>query len=69
MKQYLLAKARNVSTGQTVKAQDLTGLRFELHQRAIAEDAAQQLAQKMSAKSGVQWVGFVEQYTPSLRQV
>ena len=67
MNQYLLAKARNTVTGQTVKNQDLTGARFTLQQRSLAEDSARQLALKMSARTGDAWVGFVESYTPTER--
>jgi len=66
--QYLLAKARNTVTGQTVKNQDLTGARFTLQQRVLAEDSARQLAEKMTARSGDLWQGFVEQYTPTYRR-
>lgn len=65
---FLLAKARNLTTGQTVKNQDLTGARFTLRQRALAENSAEQLAEKMSARTGDPWVGFVEEYTPSVRR-
>ena len=65
--QYLMVKARNLVTGQTVKNQDLTGARLELRQRTIAEDQADQLAVKMSARTGQEWAGFVEVYTPSSR--
>lgn len=65
--QYLLAKARNLRTGQTVKNQDLTGTRIELRQRAIAEDHARQLAVKMTARTGDAWTGYVEVYTPTFR--
>jgi hypothetical protein len=65
--QYLMVKARNLVTGQTVKNQDLTGARLELRQRTIAEDQADQLAVKMSARTGQEWQGFVEVYTPSSR--
>ena len=67
-KQYLITKARRVSTGQTVKTQDLTGARLELAQRGIAEDQARQLAEKMTRKTGDPWVGFVEVYTPTFRR-
>jgi hypothetical protein len=67
MNQYLLAKARNTITGQTVKNQDLTGARFTLQQRVLAEDSARQLALKMSARTGDAWLGFVEAYTPTER--
>ena len=66
--QYLLAKARNSVTGQTVKNQDLTGARFTLLQRSLAESSARQLAEKMSARTGDLWEGFVEQYTPTYRR-
>ena len=66
--QYLLPKARNVLTGQTIKSQDLTGARFTQAQRALAEDMAQQLAAKMTARTGDTWQGFVETYTPTARQ-
>jgi hypothetical protein len=68
MTQYLLSKARNTVTGQTVKNQDLTGARFKLSQRNMAQEVADQLAVKMSARTGDVWVGFVEAYTPSERR-
>ena len=68
MTQYLVTKARNIITGQTVKNQDLTGARLELRQRVLAEDLADQLAAKMTRKTGQTWKGFVEVYTPSVRQ-
>jgi hypothetical protein len=66
---YLLVKARNTRTGQTVKNQDLTGTRFSLSQRTLAEDLARQLADKMTARTGDAWVGFCEAYTPTTRSV
>lgn len=66
---FLLPKARNLVTGQTQKIQDLTGARFRLDQRQLAEEVASQLAQKLSARTRQSWVGFVEEYTPSVRRV
>jgi hypothetical protein len=66
--QYLMIKARNMVTGQTVKNQDLTGARLELRQRALAEELAAQLADKMTRNTGENWAGFVEQYVPSVRR-
>jgi hypothetical protein len=66
--QFLICKARNIVTGQTVKNQDLTGARYELRQRPLAEDQARQLAEKMSRRTGQTWVGFVEVYTPTFRR-
>ena len=68
MTQYLLPMARSTVTGQTVKTQDLTGARFTMGQRVLAEDMAQQLATKMTARTGVQWRGFVQTYTPTVRR-
>ncbi len=66
--QYLLPMARNTLTGQTVKTQDLTGNRFTQNQRRLAEDMAQQLADRMSARTGDAWLGFVQLYTPTERR-
>ena len=66
--QYLLPMARNTLTGQTVKTQDLTGNRFTQAQRFLAEDMAQQLADRMSARTGEPWQGFVQSYTPTTRR-
>ena len=57
---YLLPKARNSVTKQTVKTQDLTGARFTLAQRNIAMEVAEQIAVKMTQRTGDAWVGFVE---------
>lgn len=65
--QYLLVKARNTVTGQTVKNQDLSGARFTLAQHELAEESAQKLAEKMTARTGDTWQGLVEQYTPTHR--
>ena len=65
--QYLLPMARNSVTGQTVKTQDLTGGRFTQRQRVLAEDMARQLAERMTARTGAEWQGFVKLYTPSER--
>ena len=62
-KQYLITKARNIITGQTVMEQDLDGFKFELRQRALAQDQANQLAAKMTRSTGSVWTGFVEVYT------
>jgi len=58
-----MVKARNMITGQTVKNQDLTGARLELRQRALAEELAGQLADKMTRNTGQVWTGFVEVFT------
>lgn len=65
--QFLLPKARCPETGETVKIQDLTGARYQLTQRSMAEDSARQLADRMAARTGRRWVGYVEAYVPSKR--
>jgi len=65
--QFLLPMARNMITGQTVKTQDLTGSRFALNQRKLAEDLCQQLARRLSERTGVEWQGFLQTYTPTQR--
>jgi len=66
--QYLLPMARNAVTGQTVKTQDLTGERFTRHQQVLAEAAADQFAERMTARTGEYWQGFVQLYTPTHRR-
>ena len=65
--QYLLPMARNMITGQTVKTQDLTGTVFTQRQRMLAENIAGQLAQRMTARTGDKWQGFLKAYTPTQR--
>ncbi len=60
--------ARNLTTGQTVKSQDLTGHRFTMAQRAIAQERADQLAVKMESRTRNPWVGYLVEYTPSQRR-
>ena len=60
--------ARSTVTGQTVKSQDLTGARFTQKQRVLAEEVADQLAVRMTARTGESWLGFVQLYTPTVRQ-
>ena len=64
---YYLPKARNTRTGQTVKDQDLSGGRFNKRFKHLAEDRADQLAAAMSARTGDTWTGFIESYTPTVR--
>ena len=65
--QYLLPMARNTVTGQTVKNQDLNGTTFTQRQRVLAEEIAGQLADRMTARTGDTWQGFVKLYTPTHR--
>ena len=60
---YLMPKARNTLTGQTVMEKDLTGRRLELRQRSVAQGQADRLAEKMSRTTSQPWRGFVDVYT------
>jgi hypothetical protein len=64
---YLLPMARNTLTGQSVKNQDLTGARFTLAQRGMAQEIADQLAARMTARTTEQWQGYLVEYTPTQR--
>jgi hypothetical protein len=61
--QYLMPKARNTLTGETVMEKDLTGGRLELRQRVLAETQSRMLAEKMERKTAEPWRGFVDVYT------
>lgn len=65
---FLLPKARNSTTGQSIKIQDLTNGRYTLAQRSLAEDRARQLAEDLTRRTGEGWVGYVEEYQPSTRR-
>jgi hypothetical protein len=65
MTQYLLAKARCSTTAQTVKSQDLSGRRLQLHERRECQLIADRLAEQLTTRSGVQWVGYCEIFTPA----
>ena len=62
---YLMPKARNLRTGQTVKQQDLTGRRYMPHESKLAQQEAKDLAQSMTNRSQDTWRGFVDAYTAS----
>jgi hypothetical protein len=69
MKQkFLLPMARSTVTNETVKEQDLSGGRFTLSQRALAENQARLLAAKMTRRTSDTWLGFVQEYTPTCRK-
>ena len=61
--QYLMPKARNLRTGQTVKQQDLAGRRYMPHQSKLAQQEADELARTMTNRSRDTWRGFLDVYT------
>ncbi len=66
--QYLLPMARNTVTHEVVKEQDLSGGRFSMAQRSLAEEQAMLLAAKMTRRTQDTWQGFVQSYTPTQRR-
>ena len=63
---YLIAKATNQVTGQTVMHKDLSGAKFALNQRKLAEDFADQYAQKLTDRWQQPWTGYVVEYVPGI---
>ena len=63
MAQYIIPMARNTVTGQTVKQQDLSGSRFQPHQRPVCQQVADILAANMSKRTGQLWAGYCQQYS------
>ena len=61
---YILPMARNRRTGETVKAQDLTGSRYQQHQRHDCLLEAQRLARQLTDRTGDDWTAVVQPYTP-----
>ena len=61
--QYLMPKARNLRTGQTVKQQDLAGRRYMPHESKLAQQEAENLALSMNNRSRDTWRGFIDVYT------
>jgi hypothetical protein len=68
MTTYLLPKAINTRTRQTVKQQDLTGSRFTPAQRALCQEQAERLARQMTVRTGEPWLAQIVEYTPTERQ-
>ena len=60
--------ARNRRTGETVKAQDLTGSRYQQHQRHDCLLEAKRLASQLTARTGDVWQPVIQPYTPTQRQ-
>ena len=58
MQYYWIVKAYCEKTGMTVKNQDLTN--SHLQNAVIAQEEADALAAKMTARTGDVWVGVIE---------
>ena len=63
-KRFLLPMARNTVTGESVKTQDLNGQHFTQVQSGLAKVIADKLAADLTARTGVQWVGYLRPYNP-----
>ena len=61
--QYLLPAAVNVITRQTVKTQDLKGVRYTRRQRSLAQQEADRIASRMTAQTNETWVGTLIEYS------
>jgi len=68
MATHLLPCAKNTSTGQRQKSQDLTGARFTLSQRALAQSVAETIAENLTRRTGDHWEPYLAEYTPSVRR-
>lgn len=62
MAQYIIPAARNTETGQVLQSQDLSGVRFQPHQRKECQLLAERLAQQLTQRSGVTWRAFCQSY-------
>jgi hypothetical protein len=61
---FILPMARNTITGETVKTQDLNGVHFTESQKILAQGIADKLAAGLTARTGVEWRGFLKNYKP-----
>lgn len=63
---HVLAMARNLTTGQTVKEQDLTGHRYlnNLRGKDWCQQAADKLAARMDNRVPGGWEARIVPYTP-----
>ncbi len=57
---YIVPKARNLATGETVTHMELSGRRFASHERALCQELANVLAKKYSQRTLDTWQGYVE---------
>jgi hypothetical protein len=65
MTQYIMPMARNSRTGETIKEMDLTGGRYQMHQRRECLITAQRLAAQLTARTGDAWTAVIQPYTPT----
>jgi len=59
---YLMPAARNTTTGQVIKRQDLSGRRYFTNQRTEVVTLSEILAEDLSGRSGQSWVASPIEY-------
>lgn len=64
---YLIPKARNNITKETVAHMELSGRRFALHERALVQQLADRLADNLAAKTRDPWTGYVDRVNTDKR--
>jgi hypothetical protein len=64
MTRYIMPMAHNRRTGETVKEMDLSGSRYQQHQRQDCLLTAQRLAAQLTARTGDDWTAIIQPYTP-----
>ena len=63
MQQYIIPMARNLRTGETVKSQDLSGIRYIPSQRRECQLLAERLANQMTQRGQDTWTAIVQTYS------
>jgi len=57
---YFSIRVRNVDTNQTILVQDLSGFKFKQYDRDLAQQAADNFAERTSRRTGQTWVGSIK---------
>ncbi len=64
---YLIPKARNSVTKESVAHMELSGQRFALHERVLVQQLADRLAAQLTARTTQLWTGYVDRVNESNR--
>jgi len=63
MQQYIMPMARNLRTRETVKSQDLSGVRYIPSQRRECQLLAERLADQMTQRGPDTWAAVIQPYS------
>jgi hypothetical protein len=63
MANYIIPIARCLETGQTVKVQDLSGRRLQMHEKLECQRMADRLAEQLTVKTRKSWQGLCLPFT------